>query len=109
MRFEAVAFLEHRRDPALRPARRALAERALGDHRDLVRLGEIERRGQPGRARSDDEDVGGRCSRGFLRGRRQAEEHVLKVRDRASKRRRSPRPSAVSAPSTWPAFTLSLR
>ena len=57
--FEAVAFLEHRGDPALRPARRAFAKRALGDHRDLVRLGEIERGGQPRRARADDEDVGG--------------------------------------------------
>ena len=31
MGLEAVAFLEHRGDPALRPARRAFAERALGD------------------------------------------------------------------------------
>ena len=68
VRFEAVAFLEHRGDPALRPARRAFAERALGDHRDLVRLGKVERRRQPGRARADDEDVGGRRSRGFLLG-----------------------------------------
>ena len=37
MRFEAVAFLEHRGDPALRPAGRALGQRALGDHRDLER------------------------------------------------------------------------
>ena len=37
MRFEAVAFLEHRGDAALRPAGRAFAQRALGDHRDLVR------------------------------------------------------------------------
>ena len=58
VRFEAVAFLEHRGDSALRAGARAVAERALGDHRDLVGLGEVERRGQPRRARADDEDVG---------------------------------------------------
>ena len=57
VRFEAVAFLEHRGDPALRPAGRAFTERALGDHRDLAVLGEVERGGQPGRAGADDEDV----------------------------------------------------
>ena len=58
MGFEAVAFLEHGGDPALRPRARAVAQCALGDHRDLVGLGKVERRGQPRRAGTDDEDVG---------------------------------------------------
>ena len=54
MRLERVAGLEHRRDPALRPAGRALA---LGQHRHLEALREVERRRQPGRAGADDQDV----------------------------------------------------
>ena len=79
VRFEAVAFLKHRRDPALGAGARAVAKRALGDDRDLAGLGEVERRGQSRRARADDEDVGGRGSRRFLVGRDEAQEHVLEV------------------------------
>ena len=101
MRFEAVAFLQHRGDPALRPRARAVAKRALGDDRDLVRLGEVERRGQPGRARADDEDVGSRAltplpaSRGD-----QAQEHILEVgvAGRHVDDRQARRPRARSAP-----------
>jgi hypothetical protein len=42
--FEAVALLEHGSDPALRARRSAVSQRAFGDHCDLVRLGEVERR-----------------------------------------------------------------
>ena len=79
MRFEAVAFLEHRGDSALGAGAGAVAERALGDDRDLMGLGEVERSGQPGRARADDKDVRGRASRGFLVGRNEAQEHILEV------------------------------
>src|SRR5206468_3062380 len=54
---EAVACLEHRGDPALGASGRPFAEGTLGDHRDLVRFGKVERRRQPSRARPDDEDV----------------------------------------------------
>ena len=82
--FEAVAFLEHRGDPALRASAGAVAERALGDHRDLVGLGKVECRGQPGRARTDDQDVGldrssRRASRLGAPRSDQAQEHVLEV------------------------------
>jgi hypothetical protein len=59
VRFEAVAFLEHRGDPALRPAGGALSQRALGDHRDLAVLGEVQRSRQSGRAGADDQHVRG--------------------------------------------------
>ena len=54
MGLEAVARLQHRRDPALRPACRPLA---FEQHRHLEALGEIERRRQAGRARPDDQDI----------------------------------------------------
>ena len=54
MAFERVARLEHRRDPALRPAGRTLP---LGEHRHLEALREVERRGQPGRAGADHDHV----------------------------------------------------
>ena len=57
MVFEAVAILEHRGDPALRPAGGAFAEAALGDHPDPERRRKRQRRGQPGGTGSDDEDV----------------------------------------------------
>ena len=79
MRLEAVAFLEHRGDPALGARRRAVAKRALGDHRDLVGLGEVERGGQPGRARADDEDVGVEAHAASWSAANQAQEHVLEV------------------------------
>ena len=109
MRFEAVAFLEHRGDPALRPARRAFAERALGDHRDLVRLGEVERRRQPRRARADDEDVGVDAHAASWSADVEAQEHVLEVgiAGRDVDDRRARRRSARRAPA--PALTLSLR
>jgi hypothetical protein len=58
MAFKGVAGFEHRRNPALRPRRRAIRQRALGQHRHLVFLRQLQRRCQPCRARSDDEDVG---------------------------------------------------
>src|SRR5437899_476545 len=59
--FEAVAFLEHCGDSALRAPGRAFAERALGDHRYLMSLSEVECGSQPGRAGADDEHVGSRA------------------------------------------------
>ena len=76
MGFEAVAFLEHRGDPALRPAGRAFAERALGDHPDLQSGREGQRRGQPRRARADDRGRRSGSSRDVPG---QREEHVLQV------------------------------
>ena len=54
MRLEAVALLEHRGDPALRPFGRPAAQFALGQHRDLLRARERQRSGQPRRAGADD-------------------------------------------------------
>ena len=54
---------ERRRDPALRPLRRAGVEDVLGDHQQLeptVRRMDAQRRGQPGDARPDDHHVGPR-------------------------------------------------
>ena len=48
---ETVACLQHRGDPALRPLGRPATKLALGEDRDRLRRGEIERGGQPGRAR----------------------------------------------------------
>ena len=107
MGVEAVAFLEHRGDPALRPVGRALAERALGDHRDLARLGEVERRGQPGRARADDQDVE-LAAHAAASARGQAQEHVLQV-GVAGRHVDDPEPVCCKASSTWPALTWSLR
>ena len=71
-------------------------------------LGEVERRGQPGRARADDEDVVA-VELMRPRSRDQAQEHVLEVgvagRDVDDRRARR----AASAASTSPALTLSLR
>ena len=58
MAVERVARLEHRRHPALRPGGRAFVEPALGEHHHLEAAGEVDRRGQPGRAGADDQDVG---------------------------------------------------
>ena len=107
---EAVACLEHRGDPALRPAGRAFVEPPLASTATLKRCGEVERRGQPGRARADD------------RGRRMAAALVMppsrrRVRLRNTSSRSGsrvdtstmPSPSVCSAASTSPAFTWSLR
>ena len=67
MVLERVAGLQHRGDPALRPGGRALVERALGEHGHAEAIGEVERGGQPGGARADDEDVGGGVHRGVCR------------------------------------------
>ncbi len=51
------------------PRRSTSREAPLGEHRHLEALGEVERRGQPRRARSDDEDVGllwGSCAMSSL-------------------------------------------
>ena len=109
MRFEAVAFLQHRGDAALRPAGRAVAERALGDHRDLVRLGQVERRGQPGRAGADDEDVGGTASRSFRRRPTSGSGTRPRGPGRGSRRRRCRALRRSAPPAPAPALTLSLR
>src|SRR5690242_536325 len=108
MGFEAVAFLEHRGDSALSTGARGIAERALGDDGDLVRLGQVESGRQSRRARADDHNVG-------------LDAHAASCSDDTRLRNTSsrsgsrvdtstmPRPSAVSAVSTSPAFTLSLR
>ena len=57
MRVEAVAFLEHRGDPALRPFGRPAAELPLGQHRHFSCRRQMQSRGKPSRARSDDDDV----------------------------------------------------
>ena len=108
VRFEAVAFVEHRRDAALRAPRRAFAERALGDHRDLVGLGQIERRRQPCRSRADDEDVGGRGHAASA----SAETRLRNTSSRSGSRvdtSTMERPSAARELRTCPAFTWSLR
>ena len=108
VRLEAVAFVEHRGDPALRASRRAFAQSALGDHRDRVRFGEVERRRQPSRARADDEDVGGRAHAAST----SAETRLRNTSSRSGSRVETStidRPSAASELSTWPAFTWSLR
>ncbi|PAV70983.1 hypothetical protein WR25_05947 [Diploscapter pachys] len=56
---ERVTGFEHRGDPALRPGGRSFVERALGEDGDLEPVREIERRGEPGGARADDQHVGG--------------------------------------------------
>ena len=94
MALERVAGLQHRGDPALRPAGRA-SEPALGQHRHLEALGEVQRRGQPRRAGADDQDVEGACS-AIRSGRAgQVEEHVLQIRPRGSRRRRCRAPRAA--------------
>ncbi len=108
VRLEAVAFVEHRGDPALRASRRAFAQSALGDHRDRVRFGEVERRRQPSRARADDEDIGGRAHAAST----SAETRLRNTSSRSGSRVETStidRPSAASELSTWPAFTWSLR
>src|SRR5437868_6851802 len=105
---EAVAFLEHRGDPALRPAGRAFAEGALGDDRHLAGLGKVERRGQSRRARADDQDVGFDAH---------AASWSAAVRLRNTSSRSGSRvetstmcnPSEVSDARTWPALVRSLR
>src|SRR3546814_11605291 len=57
MAFERIAGLEHRGDSPLGPRGRAFVERALGEHRHLETLGEVERCRQSRRARTDDQDV----------------------------------------------------
>jgi hypothetical protein len=57
MRLERVAFLKHRGDAALRPGGRPFGNARLGEDRDPVTVGEIERGGQPGGARADDDDI----------------------------------------------------
>ena len=54
---EGVARIEHRGDPALRPGGRSAGQRALGQHQHLARFGQRQRRGQPRRARADDQHV----------------------------------------------------
>src|ERR671913_1851451 len=106
VRFEAVAFLEHRGDPALRPAGGAFSQRALGDHRDLAVLGEVQRSRQPGRAGADDQHV---------RGGAHAASSLTRLRNTSSRSGSRVRTSTIAKPSrwtaasTWPAFTLSLR
>ncbi len=90
MMLERVAGFEHRGDPALRPGGRPLVERALGEDGDAEPLGEIERRGQPRRARTDDEDVG--LSRGVA--------HALVARVRL--RNTSSRSGSLVETSTMP-------
>ena len=90
MRFEAVPFLEHGGDATLRPARRALAQRALGDHRDLAVLGEVERSGQPGRAGADDQDVRGGAHAAFS---------LTRLRNTSSRSGSRVRTSTIAKPS----------
>ncbi len=105
---EAVAFLEHRGDAALSPAGRALAERAFGDDRDLVRLGKVERSRQPCRTGADDQHVRADAHAASWSG-------AVRLRNTSSRSGSRvdtstiERPSAVSPASTWPAFVRSLR
>ena len=57
MAFEGVAGFEYRGDAALRPSGRSGRDIALGEHRDLEAPGEVERGGQAGGARTDDDDI----------------------------------------------------
>jgi hypothetical protein len=54
---ERVAFLEHRRDPALRPGGGAFVEVSFGEHGHLAAVRKVQRGRQPGGAGADDEDV----------------------------------------------------
>ncbi len=54
MALERVAGFQHSGDAALRPGGRSLA---LGQHDHAEAIGEVERRGQPGGTRPDDDDV----------------------------------------------------
>src|SRR5207253_6348443 len=105
--FETVAFLEDGGDAALGPGARAIAERAFGDDRDLARLGQVERRGQPRRARADDEDVGLDAHA--------ASSAATRLRNTSSRSGSRVDTSTIDSPlaardvSTCPAFTLSLR
>ena len=103
MRFEAVAFLEHRGDAALCPARGALAKRALGDHRNLARFRKVERRRQTSCARADDEDVGVDAHAAS----RSAAVRLRNTSSRSGSRVETSTmvsPAAVKPASTWPAF-----
>src|SRR6185369_13690105 len=108
VRVEAVAFFEHRRDTALRPAGCAFAERPLGNHRDFVRFGKVERGREPSRTRADNEDVGRELHATSCA----AEVRLRNTSSRSGSRVETStmtRPPAVSTASTSPAFTLSLR
>ena len=63
---KGIAGIEHRGDPALRPGGRTAVERALGQHRHLVLRRQRQRGGEPGRARADDENVGGLACHGSV-------------------------------------------
>src|SRR4029079_11903484 len=91
VRFEAVAFFEHRRDSALRPSSRAFAQGTLGNDRDLVRLGEIEGSSQPGRTGADDKHV--------RRGAHAASERATRLRKTSSRSGSRVRTSTIENPS----------
>jgi hypothetical protein len=60
VRLRSVQRVEHRGDAALRPPRGPVVDVDLGDHRDVqARLAQMQRRGQPGDAGTDHQDVGG--------------------------------------------------
>ena len=108
VRFEAVAFLEYGGDPTLGPGAGAVAERSLGDHRDPVMLRKVQRRGEAGRPRSDNEDVGLDAHAASW----SADTRLMNTSSRSGSRvdtSTMPSPSAVSSLSTCPAFSLSFR
>src|SRR5690606_2950843 len=57
MLLEGVAGIQDGGDSALRPCCRSAGERALGEDQHLDLFGKPQRRGQPRRARTDDDDV----------------------------------------------------
>ena len=108
VRVEAITFLEHRGDSALSASARAVAERALCDHRDLALFGEIEGSGETRRAGPDDQYIGVDAHAASMG----AEVRLRNTSSRSGSRVDTSTmacPSAVSELSTCPAFTLSLR
>ena len=60
MIFERVARVEYRRDPALRPGGRSAGQLALRENENAAMLRKRDRRRQPRRAGTDNDDVVGR-------------------------------------------------
>ena len=104
MALKRIAGFQHRRNPALRPRGRAVGKRAFGKHDHLSLWRQLQRRRQPRRTRTDDEDVGysfplRRCVR--------LQEHILQI-GFLGRHIDDAKPSPCIAANTSPAFIRSL-
>ena len=107
MILKTVARLKHRGDPALCPFGRAAAKLALGEHRNALGRGQVERGGQPGGAGADDQHVERRVAQTVT-----ARVRLRKTSSRSGSRVETstmPSPALPSAASTSPALARSLR